>query len=77
MAKNVIENKLHRTSGFDVTGFQEDTVAMPNDSNYKKQIRYSLEIEYVDSNKILQKKKGVVMFSPDGQSIINSKIIDR
>jgi hypothetical protein len=36
-----------------------------------------LDVEYFDSNKVLQKKKGIVMFSPDGQSIITSKITNR
>jgi hypothetical protein len=77
IAKNEIENKLQRPHGFDVTAFREDTVEIQNDSNFKKQIRYSLDIEYLDSNKVLQKKEGIVMFAPDGQSVINSKITDR
>jgi hypothetical protein len=77
IAKNEIENKLQRPHGFDVTTFREDTIYIQNDSNFKKQIRYSLDIEYLDSNKVLQKKKGIVMFAPDGQSVINSKITDR
>ncbi len=77
IAKNEIENRLQRPRGFDVTAFHEDTVEIRNDSNFKKQIRYSLDIEYLDSNKVLQKKKGIVMFAPDGQSVINSKITDR
>ena len=77
IAKDVIQNKLHKARGFDVTRFEEDTVEVQNDSNFKKQIRYSLDIEYLDSNKVLQKKKGIVMFAPDGQSVINSKITDQ
>jgi hypothetical protein len=77
MAKDAIQYKLYKARAFDVTGFKEDTVEVQNASNFKKQIRYSLDIEYLDSNKILQKKKGIVMFTPDGQSIINSKITDR
>ena len=76
-AKDAIQNKLHKVRAFDVTGFKEDTVEVQNDSNFKKQILYSLDIEYLDSNKVLQKKKGIVMFAPDGQSVINSKITDR
>jgi hypothetical protein len=77
IAKNEIRSKLHRPPGFDVTAFEEDTAEIQNDSNFKKQIRYSLNIEYLDSNKVLQKKKGIVMFAPDGQSVISSKITDR
>ncbi|MEO6904718.1 MAG: hypothetical protein ABI148_00015 [Ginsengibacter sp.] len=77
ISKDEIQNKLHRARAFDVTHFKEDTVEIENDSNFKKQIRYSLDIEYLDSNKVLQKKEGIVMFAPDGQSVINSKITDR
>ncbi|MGN6532722.1 MAG: hypothetical protein ACTHK0_13340 [Ginsengibacter sp.] len=77
IAKDEIRSKLHRAPGFDITAFQEDTVEIQNDSNFKKQIRYSVDIEYLDSNKVLQKKKGIVMFAPDGQSVISSKITDR
>ncbi|HSV09691.1 MAG TPA: hypothetical protein VLI68_02910 [Hanamia sp.] len=76
-AKNEIRNKLEYPRAFDVTGFKEDTVESQNESDFKKQIRYSLDVEYFDSNKVLQKKKGIVMFSPDGQSIITSKITNR
>ncbi|MEO8719992.1 MAG: hypothetical protein ABI372_02730 [Ginsengibacter sp.] len=77
MSKNEIQKKLHNAHSFDVTAFEEDTVEIQNDSNFKKQIRYSLDIEYLDSNKVLQKKRGIVMFTPNGQSIINSQITDR
>jgi len=76
VAKNVIEGQLHNVKSFNVTGFKEDTIHETDDPNFKKEIRYSLDIEYVDSNKMVQKKKGMVFFTPDGQSIINSKIID-
>jgi len=77
MAKDAIENQLHSPRAYDVTGFKEDTIETQSDSNFQKQVRYSLDIEYLDSNNILQKKEGIVMFTPDGQSIINSKITDR
>ena len=68
---------MGRVRFFDVTGFNEDTVNVENVSYFKKQIRYTLDISFVDSNNILQKKKGIVMFTPDGQTIINSKITDQ
>ena len=77
MAKDLIMDQLHKARSFDVTGFKEDTVQTPDDSNFKREIRYSLDIEYLDSNKVFQKKKAIVMFTPDGNSIINSKITDR
>jgi hypothetical protein len=77
MAKDVIRDQLRKAHSYDVTAFHEDTVAVANDSNFKKEIQYTLDIEYLDSNKVFQKKKGIVMFTPDGKSIINSKITDR
>jgi hypothetical protein len=50
---------------------------MQSGSSLKREIRYSLDIEYLDSNKVFQKKEAMVMFTPDGKSIINSKITDR
>lgn len=77
VAKDQIRNMLHKISAYDVTGFQEDTIKTLDDPDFKKQIQYSLDIEYLDSNKVLQKKKGIVLFTPDGQSIISSKINDQ
>jgi hypothetical protein len=77
ISKDEIENKLGRVRSFDITGFNEDTVTVENNPDFKKQIRYTLDITFVDSNNVLQKKKGIVMFTPDGQTIINSKITDQ
>src|SRR6185437_3883795 len=75
MAKDEILNQLHRVSSFDITGFNEDTisVSIPG-TNLKKALRYVLDISYVDSNKTPQVKKGIVLFTPDGRSIINAQI---
>ncbi len=77
MAKDEILKKLVKVNSFDVTGFNEDTVNIDGNSDFKKQIQYTLDITFVDSNKVFQKKKGIVMFTPDGQTIINSKITDQ
>lgn len=77
ISKDEIENKVGKVHSFDVTGFNEDTVHVENDPDFKKQIRYTLDISFVDSNNVPQKKKGIVMFTPDGQTIINSKITDQ
>ena len=74
MAKNEIQKKLTRAGGFDITAFHEDTVQIASDSNLKKQIRYTLDFVYEDSNKVFQSKKGIVMFTPDGQSVISTDI---
>ncbi|HUZ59218.1 MAG TPA: hypothetical protein VMU83_10585 [Hanamia sp.] len=76
MAKNEIVNKLHNVNSFDITGFKEEMIHNPSDTNFKNIIQYVLDITYIDSNKILQRKKGIVFFTPDGKSIINSQITD-
>lgn len=77
MAKNEIMNKLKKVSSFDITGFKEDTIQSEFDSNFKKMIRYQLDITYIDSNKMVQNKTGIVLFTPDGKSIISSQINDK
>jgi CRISPR/Cas system CSM-associated protein Csm5 (group 7 of RAMP superfamily) len=76
MAKNEIMDKLNKISSFDITGFSEDTIRGAADANFKKVIRYQLDITYLDSNKVPQNKKGIVLFTPDGKSIIHSQIND-
>ncbi len=78
MAKDEILNQLHKVSDFDITGFNEDTVisSIPG-TNLKKVLRYVLDISYVDSNKTPQVKKGIVLFTPDGRSIIDAQITDK
>lgn len=78
MAKDEILSQLHKVSSFDITGFNEDTiiVSIPG-TNLKKALRYVLDISYVDSNKTPQVKKGIVLFTPDGRSIIDAKITDK
>lgn len=77
MAKDEIRHKLHNVRDFDVTGFYEDTLQNPVDSNFKKMIRYSLDVTYKDSNQVTQEKKAIVLFTPDGQSIIRSEIVEK
>jgi hypothetical protein len=78
MAKDDILSQLHKISSFDITGFKEDTLTgiIPGTS-LKRTIRYELDISYVDSNKVQQNKKGIVLFTPDGKSIINTEITDK
>jgi hypothetical protein len=78
MAKDEVLNQLHKVSSFDITGFKEDTVSdsIPG-TNLKKTLQYTLDISYVDSNKIPQIKKGIVLFTPNGKSIINAQITDK
>jgi hypothetical protein len=76
IAKDEISNKIPRTRSFDVTYFKEDTLLTYPDSIFKHPITYTLDFVYKDSANVLQKKRGIVLFTPDGRSIINSRIID-
>src|SRR4051794_9088161 len=76
IAKDVIRKQVHRGSSFDITGFSQDTLASYQDSAFKRPLRYSLDFTYTDSLGNKQKKKGVVLFTPDGRSVINSQIIE-
>lgn len=77
VAKDEIKSKLRRITNFDVTSFAEDTVKNIADSNFKTQIRYTMGVSYNDSNKVFQQKKGVVMFTPDGTTVISTEISDQ
>jgi hypothetical protein len=77
MAKDKIRNELHNTHEFDITSFKEDTIEGVDNPYLKKEIRYQMDFEYIDSNNVLQKKIGDVFFASDGGTIINSKITDR
>ena len=77
MAKDEIRSKLHKAREYDITGFKEDTIEVTDNPDFKKEIRYHLDFQYIDSNNVLQKENGDVFFTPDGSSIINSKITDR
>lgn len=76
VAKNEISSKIPRTLSFDITAFKEDTLLSYPDSTFKHPIQYTLDFVYKDSANVLQKKRGIVIFTPDGKSIINSRITD-
>lgn len=77
MAKDEIRSKLHKIHDYDITGFREDTVDANGEAGLKKEIRYQLDFQYIDSSNILQKKTGDVFFTPDGNSVMRSTITDR
>ena len=76
-AKDEIRSKLYKISNYDITGFSEDTVDANEDAGLKKEIRYRLDFQYIDSNNVLQKKTGDVFFAPGGVSILRSTITDK
>lgn len=76
VAKNVIREKLRRSRSFDIVSFKEDTLASSPDTMIKNLIRYSLNFVYTDSTGTVQHRNGVVLFTPDGKSLLNSQIVD-
>jgi hypothetical protein len=74
VAKDEIRSRLHNITAYDVTGFREDTLTNYPDSNFKRPLRYTLDISYKDSTGTMQKKTGYVIFTPNGKSIISSQI---
>lgn len=73
-AKNEIREKLHNIQSFDIIDFKEDTLQQWPGTAFKNAIRYSLDVVYKDSAGALQNKKGLVVFTPDGKSVISSEI---
>jgi len=73
-AKNEIREKLGNIQSFDITDFKEDTLQQWPDPAFKNPVRYSLNVVYKDSTGALQNKKGIVVFTPDGKSVISSEI---
>ena len=77
MAKDLIRFKAPRNRSFDITGFREDTLKNWTDTLFKKPLLYTIDFTYNDSTGKLYSKRGQVVFTPDGKSIIGSEIIDR
>ncbi|GAC1419040.1 MAG: hypothetical protein NVS1B13_09670 [Flavisolibacter sp.] len=78
MAKDLIRSKLGRNARYyDIVAFREDTLASWPDSFIRKPIQYSVDFVYNDSSGLELKKKGTVLFAPNGRSIINYSIVDR
>lgn len=76
VAKDQIRRQLKKARSFDVTGFREDTLPTYTDTTVKNPIQYSIDFTYTDSAGHPQQKKGIVVFTPDGKSVLNSRILD-
>src|SRR5438270_11057456 len=76
IAKDILRSKAPRNRSFDITGFREDTLTNYPDTNFKKPLLYTMDFTYTDSSGN-HNKRGLVVFSPDGRTVINSKITDR
>ncbi len=76
VAKDEIRKQLHRARSFDITAFNQDTLQTYPDTTIKHPLEYRLDFVYTDSTGKVVKKKGIVIFAPDGKSVLNSRIID-
>lgn len=76
LAKDEIRKQLRGFRAYSITGFKEDTLKTWTDSVIIHPIRYTLDFVY-DSLGHPQNKQAVVIFTPEGNSIIRSGINDR
>lgn len=76
VAKDLIRRKLRKARFFDITGFKQDTLETYPDTLFKHPLRYGLDFLYTDSLGQVQKKKGVVLFTPDGKAVLTSRIVE-
>jgi hypothetical protein len=76
MAKNEVRDKIGRVSNFDILSFREDTLTISSDTNFIKPLQYTLDFIYTDSNHNTQKKRGLVIFTPDANQVIKCIITD-
>ena len=76
IAKDQVRRKLRKARFFDITAFKQDTLSIFTDTLIKHPLRYILDFTYTDSLGQVQMKKGVVLFTPDGKSVLNTQILD-
>jgi hypothetical protein len=77
-AKDAIRDQLPRASRqFEVIRFREDTLPAWRDTIFNQPIRYTLDFRYKDSTETVQQRRGYVVFTPDGKSIIQSRITNQ
>ncbi len=77
IAKDVIRSLMHSARTFDVVGFKQDTLANWPDTTIKHPVSYTLDFVYNDSSSTLKTKRGVVIFAPEGTTVLSSSIQDR
>ena len=72
MAKDALRSSLPpRSKGFDIIDFKEDT--LPSWQELEHPIQYSMNYVYTDSSGAVQQRHGLVIFTPDGRSIISTQ----
>lgn len=70
-AKNVIRQKIGWARDYDILSYKEDTVS---NADGKPALQYTLDISYKDSTGTLQKNKGIVLFTEEGNQVLSSTI---
>src|SRR5947209_16254047 len=75
-AKNAIREKLRAGRNFDIIRFKEDTLTSWPDTVFKRPIRYTLNFVYTDSAGVVQNRDGIVLFTPDGKSMMTAQVTD-
>jgi hypothetical protein len=63
-----------KSRNFDIVRFKEDTLSSWTDSTFKRPLRYTIDFVYTDSTGAVQNKTGVVLFAPDGRSMITAQL---
>ncbi|MEP6617543.1 MAG: hypothetical protein ABJA57_13225 [Ginsengibacter sp.] len=76
IAKDEIRSKIGMVTEFDILSFREDTLRNSTDTNFINPIRYTLDITFKDSGRVMLRKKGVVLFTPAANQVISSSITD-
>src|SRR5205823_2933392 len=77
LAKDEISRKIPRNRSLSIIAFKEDTLENWQDSTFQHPIRYTLDFSYNDSTGARQNKTCIVIFAPDGNTILNTQIVDR
>jgi hypothetical protein len=77
IAKDVIRKQINQNHSFDVVGFKQDTVFNWPDTTINHPVSYTLDFVYADSATSLKSKRGVVVFAPNGHTVLSSVIQDR
>ncbi len=76
IAKNEVRQRLPENAAlFDISNFGEDTLTTLGAAH--PLIRYTIDFHYQDSTGNIVQKKGTVLFTPDGSSLIKTEITDR
>ena len=77
IAKEWARRQLHRNRSFSITSFSEDTLQVWPDTMISHPIRYTINFVYNDSTGSVQNKKAEVIFTPEGNDILKTEIMDR